>query len=165
MPDWCRESGVYWESWSLNGEACITGLDPPFAGGARLGGFPNVARALIPESMQPDARCNRGVRRTIGNSILSLFAMPSPRIAQRCAKFHRAFCNVEKRVLPDPIRRRQRGDWVSAVGRLAASQNVRKGSAWTLSKRTFKLTPNSQCHDIAAIIHKICFWITAPVLT
>ena len=35
-PDSCRESGVHWESWSLNGEACITGLDPPFAGGARL---------------------------------------------------------------------------------------------------------------------------------
>lgn len=35
-PDWCHESGVHWESWSLNGEACITGLDPPFAGGARL---------------------------------------------------------------------------------------------------------------------------------
>lgn len=28
---------VHWESWSLNGEVCITGLDPPFAGGARLG--------------------------------------------------------------------------------------------------------------------------------
>ena len=35
-PGWCHESGVHWESWSLNGEACITGLDPPFAGGARL---------------------------------------------------------------------------------------------------------------------------------
>ena len=35
-PGWCQESGVYWESWSLNGEVCITGLDPPFAGGARL---------------------------------------------------------------------------------------------------------------------------------
>ncbi len=36
VPGWCQESGVHWESWSLNGEACITGLDPPFAGGARL---------------------------------------------------------------------------------------------------------------------------------
>lgn len=36
MPGWCQKSGVHWESWSLNGEACITGLDPPFAGGARL---------------------------------------------------------------------------------------------------------------------------------
>ena len=36
VPGWCRESGVHWESWSLNGEACIRGLDPPFAGGARL---------------------------------------------------------------------------------------------------------------------------------
>jgi len=35
-PDWCHESGIHWESWSLNGEACIAGLDPPFAGGARL---------------------------------------------------------------------------------------------------------------------------------
>ena len=35
-PDWCRDSGVHWESWSRNGEACITGVDPPFAGGARL---------------------------------------------------------------------------------------------------------------------------------
>ncbi|MBI5525184.1 MAG: hypothetical protein HY897_02540 [Deltaproteobacteria bacterium] len=35
-PGWCHESGVHWESWSLNGEACITGLDPPFVGGARL---------------------------------------------------------------------------------------------------------------------------------
>src|SRR3972149_10428722 len=35
-PGWCHESGVHWESWSLNGEACITGLDPPFTGGARL---------------------------------------------------------------------------------------------------------------------------------
>jgi hypothetical protein len=35
-PGWCREAAVHWESWSLNGEACITGLDPPFAGGARL---------------------------------------------------------------------------------------------------------------------------------
>jgi hypothetical protein len=35
-PGWCHESGVHWESWSLNGEACIAGLDPPFAGGARL---------------------------------------------------------------------------------------------------------------------------------
>ena len=35
-PAWCHESGVHWESWSFNGEACITGLDPPFAGGARL---------------------------------------------------------------------------------------------------------------------------------
>lgn len=36
VPSWCQESGVHWESWSINGEACITGLDPPFAGGARL---------------------------------------------------------------------------------------------------------------------------------
>lgn len=28
--------GAHWESWSRNGEVCITGLDPPFAGGARL---------------------------------------------------------------------------------------------------------------------------------
>lgn len=35
-PVWCHESGVHWESWSINGEACITGLDPPFVGGARL---------------------------------------------------------------------------------------------------------------------------------
>jgi len=35
-PDWCHEAGVYWESWSLNGEVCLKGLDPPFAGGARL---------------------------------------------------------------------------------------------------------------------------------
>jgi hypothetical protein len=35
-PGWCQESGVYWESWSLNGEACFAGLDPPFAGGGRL---------------------------------------------------------------------------------------------------------------------------------
>ena len=35
-PGWCHESGVHWESWSLNGEACIAGLDPPCAGGARL---------------------------------------------------------------------------------------------------------------------------------
>ena len=35
-PAWCRESGGHWESWSLNREACITGLDPPFAAGARL---------------------------------------------------------------------------------------------------------------------------------
>jgi len=36
MRGWCQKSGVHWESWSLNGKACITGLDPPFAGGARL---------------------------------------------------------------------------------------------------------------------------------
>ena len=35
-PGWCHESGGHWESWSLNGEACITELDPPFAGGAKL---------------------------------------------------------------------------------------------------------------------------------
>jgi hypothetical protein len=35
-PDWCRASGIYWESWSLNGEVCIKGLVPPFPGGARL---------------------------------------------------------------------------------------------------------------------------------
>ncbi len=28
--------GAHWERWSPNGEVCITGLDPPFAGGARL---------------------------------------------------------------------------------------------------------------------------------
>jgi len=27
-PDWCHEAGVYWESWSLNGEVCLKGLDP-----------------------------------------------------------------------------------------------------------------------------------------
>ncbi|MDD5308685.1 MAG: hypothetical protein PHU25_15315 [Deltaproteobacteria bacterium] len=36
VPDWRQESGVYWESWSRNGEVCIVGLDPPFPGGARL---------------------------------------------------------------------------------------------------------------------------------
>ena len=35
-PDWCQESGVYWDNWSRNGEACFVGLDPPFTGGARL---------------------------------------------------------------------------------------------------------------------------------
>jgi hypothetical protein len=34
-PDWCHETGVYWESWSLNGEVCLKGLDPPFAGRVR----------------------------------------------------------------------------------------------------------------------------------
>jgi hypothetical protein len=29
-------SGVHWQNWARNGEACIAGLDPPFAGGARL---------------------------------------------------------------------------------------------------------------------------------
>ncbi len=27
---------VHWESWALNGEVCVGGVDPPFAGGARL---------------------------------------------------------------------------------------------------------------------------------
>jgi hypothetical protein len=35
-PAWCREAGAHWENWSLNGEVCLAGLDPPFAGGARL---------------------------------------------------------------------------------------------------------------------------------
>lgn len=35
-PEWCREAGVHWESWSLNGEVCVVGLDPPIVGGARL---------------------------------------------------------------------------------------------------------------------------------
>ena len=40
MPDlrgseWRAGPGIHWERWSRNGEACITGLDPPFAGGAR----------------------------------------------------------------------------------------------------------------------------------
>ncbi len=34
--DWRPGPDVYWESWSRNGEACITGVDPPFVGGARL---------------------------------------------------------------------------------------------------------------------------------
>jgi hypothetical protein len=35
-PAWCREAEVHWENWSLNGEVCLTGLDPPIVGGARL---------------------------------------------------------------------------------------------------------------------------------
>ena len=35
-PTWCREAGIHWENWSHNGEVCLAGLDPPFAGGARL---------------------------------------------------------------------------------------------------------------------------------
>ncbi|MBI5544613.1 MAG: hypothetical protein HY901_12035 [Deltaproteobacteria bacterium] len=31
-PEWCLAAGVYWESWSLNGDACIKVLDQPFAG-------------------------------------------------------------------------------------------------------------------------------------
>lgn len=33
---WRPGPKVHWESWSRNGEVCIAGLDPPFAGGARL---------------------------------------------------------------------------------------------------------------------------------
>jgi len=35
-PGWRLGPDVHWESWSRNGEVRITGLDPPFAGGARL---------------------------------------------------------------------------------------------------------------------------------
>jgi len=35
-PDRHTQRGAHWESWSLNGEVCITGLFPPFPGGARL---------------------------------------------------------------------------------------------------------------------------------
>ena len=35
-PGWRPRPEVHWESWSRNGEVCITGVDPPFAGGARL---------------------------------------------------------------------------------------------------------------------------------
>ncbi len=35
-PDWLLESDVHWESWTINGEVCVVGLVPPFAGGARL---------------------------------------------------------------------------------------------------------------------------------
>jgi hypothetical protein len=35
-PEWCRAAGIHWESWSINGEVCIKGLDPPFPGGARF---------------------------------------------------------------------------------------------------------------------------------
>jgi hypothetical protein len=35
-PGWSPGPEVHWESRSRNGEVCITGLDPPFAGGARL---------------------------------------------------------------------------------------------------------------------------------
>lgn len=34
--DWRPERGVLWENWSINGEVCIKGLFPPFAGGSRL---------------------------------------------------------------------------------------------------------------------------------
>lgn len=34
--DWHPGSDVHWESWSINGEVCIAGLVPPFAGCARL---------------------------------------------------------------------------------------------------------------------------------
>lgn len=30
-PDWFREAGLYGESWSLNDEVCVLGLDPLFA--------------------------------------------------------------------------------------------------------------------------------------
>lgn len=33
---WHPGPDCYWESWSRNGEVCITGLDPPVAGGTRL---------------------------------------------------------------------------------------------------------------------------------
>jgi hypothetical protein len=33
---WRPGPDVHWESWSRNGEVCIGGLNPPFAGGARL---------------------------------------------------------------------------------------------------------------------------------
>jgi hypothetical protein len=33
---WRPGRNVHWEAWSRNGEVCITGLDPPFTGGARL---------------------------------------------------------------------------------------------------------------------------------
>ncbi len=36
MSNWRPKAGVLWESWSINGEVCIKGLVPPFAGGARL---------------------------------------------------------------------------------------------------------------------------------
>ena len=35
-PEWCLESDIYWESWSLNGEVCIKGLNPPFKDCKRL---------------------------------------------------------------------------------------------------------------------------------
>ncbi len=57
VPSWCQESGVHCESWSINGEACITGLDPPFAGGAEL---PHVHRPPKAEhTRRDDVRCQR----------------------------------------------------------------------------------------------------------
>lgn len=34
--EWRPGPGIHWESWSQNGDVCIAGLDPPFAGGASL---------------------------------------------------------------------------------------------------------------------------------
>ena len=35
-PHWCRERGILWENWSINGEVCIKGIVPPFSSGPML---------------------------------------------------------------------------------------------------------------------------------
>ena len=65
------DSSVFRESWSINGEVCITGLLPPFAGGAKL------AHCLVWLLRSFASRC----RRTYNDTGALVFTYNGPRTA------------------------------------------------------------------------------------
>ena len=72
---WRPRADVHWESWSRNGEVCITGLDPPFAGGVRLAS----CLMWLLRSFASHCRCTYDATGTLA------FACTSPRMPSTLA--------------------------------------------------------------------------------
>lgn len=96
-PPW--PPGIHRERWSINGEVCITGLDPPFDGGAGL------AHALTWLLREYASRCRRTYR---GTGVLA-FTCTGPRTPTQLAQALSLWFDLpleDSRLIREDVRRR-----------------------------------------------------------